>query len=208
MLVKIFAQGVTLMYLDRILLAITLRTKIFKMKQIRFILCLAGSIMFCSPRLTSLTANLRNEYNQTESDLQKIQFYLSDDVVFWREVRDGDAKIKDGTIKIRDGKKVEEVVFTRKTLAVFLFEPRLNQFAVSFETSDEKFLMFGPSKKRGADFVLLAADWKRDIGRISYDKKIYFRFDESAYSRLMVDLRAAKKLSVKCETVEGRTLDE
>ena len=79
-------------------------------------------------------------------------------MVLWREVRDGDAKIKDGTIKIRDGKKVEEVVFTRKTLAVFLFEPRLNQFAVSFETSDEKFLMFGPSKKRGADFVLLAAD--------------------------------------------------
>lgn len=177
------------------------------MKHLIFLLCLAGTIVSCSPRYTPFTANLRNEYQWTEKDLKSIQFYLSDDIVLWREVRDGDAKIKDGAIKIRDGKRVEEIVFPRRTPGVFLFEPKSNQFAVSFETSDEKFLMFGPSKRRGADFVLLAADWKRDVGRISYDNSIYFTSDESAYARLMVDLRAAKKLTVKRKTVEGRTLD-
>lgn len=177
------------------------------MVRLLFLSVLIMTLASCSPRLTPFTASLRNEYQWTDSDLKKIQFYLSDEIVLWREVKDGDAKIKDGAIKIRDGKKVEEIRFPRKTPCVYLFEPNSNRFAMGFESGDSQYLMFGPSKKRGSDFVLLAADWKKNLGKISYDNKIYFTTDESAYSRLLVDLRAAEKLTVKRKTVEGRTID-
>lgn len=177
------------------------------MKNMLFLAILIATLSSCSPKLTPFTANLRNEYQWTDKDLQKIQFYVSEDIVLWREVRDGDAKIDDGAIKIRDGKKVEEIRIPRRTPGVYLFEPKSDRFAIGFESGDEKYLMFGPSKKSGADFVLLAADWKKDRGQISYDNKIYFTPETSAYSRLLVDLRAAKKLTVKRKTVKGRTID-
>ncbi len=173
------------------------------MKQFLFLLALVSCLASCSPRLTPFTANLRNENNWTEKDLKKIQFYLSEEIVLWREIRDGDAKIDDGAIKIRNGRKVEEIRFPKRTPGVLIIEPRTNNFGIAFESGNSKYLMFGPTKNR-ADFVLLAADWKRDQGRISYGDKIYYTSDESAYARLLVDLRAAQKLTVKRKTVEGR----
>ncbi len=175
------------------------------MKQLLFLAALIATIASCSPRLTPFTANLRNEYQWSEKDLKKIQFYLSEEIVLWREIRDGDAKIDDGAIKIRNGKKVEEIRFPKRTPGVFIVEPKTNNFGIAFENGNSKYLMFGPSKKR-ADFVLLAADWKKDIGRISYGDRIYYTTDESAFARLMVDLRSAQKLSVKRKTVEGRKI--
>ena len=177
------------------------------MKQLLFFAVLIATLASCSPRLTPFTANLRNKYEWTDADLEKIQFYLSDDIILYREIKDGNAKIADGAIKIKNGRKVEEIKFPKRTPGVFVLEPKTNQFAISFETTDDnRYLMFGPSKKRGAEFVLLAADWKKDRGRISYNDKIYYTSDESAYASLMVDLTKARKLSVKRKTVKGRTI--
>lgn len=175
------------------------------MKQLLFLALLVATLASCSPRLTPFTANLRNEYQWSEKDLEKIQFYLSEEIVLWREINDGDAKIDDGAIKVRNGKKVEEIRFPKRTPGVFIIEPRTNNFGIAFENGNSKYLMFGPSKKR-ADFVLLAADWSKDVGRISYGDRIYYTTDDSAFARLMVDLRAAQKLSVKRKTVEGRKI--
>ncbi len=175
------------------------------MKHALLLMVLMGTLISCSPRLTPFTANLRNEYGWTDEDLKKIQFYLSDEIVLWREIRDGDAKISDGAIKIRNGKKVEEIRFPKRTPGVYLFEPKTNRFAISFETDDNKYLMFGPSRKR-AEFVLLAADWKKNTGKISYDDRIYTTNSNSAYASLMVDLRKARNLTVKRRTAKGRTI--
>lgn len=176
------------------------------MKNVLFIAVLLATLASCSPRLTPFTANLRNEYGWTDDDLKKIQFYLSDEIVLWREIKDGDAKISEGAIKIRNGKKVEEIRFPKRTPGVYLFEPNSNRFAISFETDDNKYLMFGPSKRR-AEFVLLAADWRKNTGKISYDDRIYTTNSSSAFTALMVDLRKAKDLTVKRRTAKGRTID-
>lgn len=175
------------------------------MKNLLFIAVLLATLASCSPRLTPFTSNLRNEYGWSDDDLQKIQFYLSDEIVLWRQVKDGDAKISQGTITVRNGKKVEEIRFPKRTPGVYLFEPKTNQFAISFESGDGKYLMFGPSK-RSSEFVLLAAGWKKNTGNISYDNKIFKTNSSSAYASLMVDLTKAQNLSVKRRTAKGRTI--
>jgi len=175
------------------------------MKQILFLTVLLATLASCSPKLTPFTSNLRNEYGWTDEDLQKIQFYLSDEIVLWRQIKDGEAKISNGTISVRNGKKVEEIRFPKRTPGVYLFEPKSNRFAIAFETSDDKYLMFGPSK-RSAEFVLLAADWNKNTGKISYDKKVYNTTRNSAYASLLVDLKKAKQLTVKRRTAKGRTI--
>ncbi|MEO1517587.1 MAG: hypothetical protein AAFV95_21365 [Bacteroidota bacterium] len=163
----------------------------------------------CSPKLTPFTQRLQNEQQWGERDLRKIQFYLSDNIVLRRKATAGDSKIESGEIKIVNGERVEEIVIPKGTPGVFLFHPndKKNRFAVSFESgSDGRYLMFGPNPRSGNRYVLLASEWKRRGGEVTYDGRRYFTPSSSAYAALMVDLKRTKKVSVRSRKAKGRTI--
>ena len=161
----------------------------------------------CSPRLSPFTQKLYEENDWAEEDLKRIQFYLSEDIILRREATSGRSTIQGGEIKMVDGKKVEEIVIRKGTPGLLLFTPKKNRFAVSFESgNDDRYLMFGPNPKAGNHYVLLASDWKRSRGKVSYDGKTYWTPNESAYAALLVDLKKVRKVSVKSRTAKGRTV--
>ncbi len=177
-------------------------------KNFLFLGLLLFTMNACSPRLSPFTQRLYNDNNWTESDLKSIQFYVSQDIILHREVNSGESTIESGEIKMVNGKKVEEVVVRKGTPGVVMFLPKKDRFAVSFENSaEDRYLMFGPNPKAGNRYVLLASDWKRRKGKISYDGKSYYTPSESAYAALMVDLKKVRKVSVKSRTAKGRKIE-
>ena len=160
----------------------------------------------CSKTLTSFTERMYDQQGWSEQQLKKIQFYLSDDIVLWRDAGSSKSALDNGTIKIIDGRKVQEVVFKEGTPGVFVFSPKKDQFAISFEATDDRFLMFGPSDKWSGRFVLLAKEWKKNRGKITYNGKIWNTSTESAYATLMVDLKKANKTQYNSKTVSGRKI--
>ncbi len=164
-----------------------------------------GLMLFssCSPRLTPFTQRLYDEYSWSDSELKRIQFYLSDDIRLTRDVGSEDSKIKGGKIRIKDGRKVEEIVFKEGTPGVLIYLPKENRFAVSFD-DDDRYLVFGPSKQYGGKYTLRAKDWKKQYGKITYGDKVYFTDNESAFTTLMVDIKKANKVNVNREKVGGR----
>lgn len=159
----------------------------------------------CGPTLRPFTQDLYDDYSWSDSQLKKIQFYLSDDIVLKREASGGSSEILDGEIKIIEGRKVEQVVIKKGTPGVFLFSPKSERFAVSFDaTSDEKYLMFGPSPKAGDRYVLMASEWKHRGGIVTYGGKKWKVNASSAWSTLMVDLKKINQTSVNRETATGR----
>ncbi len=184
------------------------------MKKITFILpiVLLGILLSsCSPKLTPFTENLYEENGWSERELKKIQFYVSKDIVLRRQASKGTSKIERGEIKIVDGKRVEEIVIRKGTPGVFLFQPREERFAISFESteSEDPYLIFGPSKKARGRYVLRAKDWDngRRGGKITYDGKTFYTPTESAYAVLMVDLKRIRDTKVKSRTAGGRKID-
>lgn len=170
-------------------------------------LFLVLAISSCSPNLTPFTQRLYEENKWSEADLRQIQFYLSEDIVLRRQVEGGSSEIIEGEIKMVDGKEVEEIVIEKGTPGVFLFTPKSNRFAVSFESdSDSRYLMFGPNPKNGNRYALLASSWKRRGGEVSYDGRKYRTTGDSAYAALMVDLKRIRKVSVKSRRAKGRTV--
>ncbi|MEL6989188.1 MAG: hypothetical protein AAGK97_15355 [Bacteroidota bacterium] len=167
-----------------------------------------GILLFssCSPQLSPFTERLQDEFDWSENELQQIQFYTSKDIVLQRDFSSGESTITGGKIRVINGREVEEVVIRRGTPGVLMFTPKENRFAVSFEEGDEKYLMFGPNPKAGGKFVLLAKDWRRNTGKVSYDGRIYNTPSSSAYANLMVDLKKLRKLSVKSRKAKGRTV--
>ena len=90
----------------------------------------------CTPTLSPFTERLYDENRWTDDELKRIQFYLSEDLVLRRQAKEGSSEITRGEIKMIDGKRVEEFIIRRNTPGVFLFSPKRDRFAVTFESKD------------------------------------------------------------------------
>jgi len=175
-----------------------------------FLLFILGSILSsCSPALTPFSQDLYEQNMWTENELKQIQFYLSEDIVLRREFEDGISEIVSGEIKMIDGKEVDEVKFRKGTPGVLLFMPKEKRFAISFEEGGkERFLVFGPSPKVRDRYVLMASEWKRSGGKVTYEGKKYDVDTHAAFASLLVDLEKVRKISVNSRTAQGRTVGQ
>lgn len=161
----------------------------------------------CSNRLSYFTQDLYERYRWTDDELKKIQFYVSNDIVLKRELTGGSSDIVSGKIKIEDGRRIEEVVIRKGTPGAFIFSPKNDRFAISFEDSNDRFLMFGPSPKYSDRFVLLASDWEKKRGSVTYDNKTWRVSSEAAFASLLVDLRKINKVDVNSRVAKGRKVN-
>lgn len=163
----------------------------------------------CGPTLSPFTQDLYREYRWNDYELERIQFYLSEDIVLQRNYSGGSSQIIAGEIKIVEGREVEEIVIRRGTPGVFLFSPKSNRFAISFESNDgDKYLMFGPNPKMGDRYALLGSEWNRRYGVVTYGGRRYRVDARSAYATLMVDLKKVRRVSRRSRTAAGRRVDQ
>ena len=165
-----------------------------------------GLISSCSPSLNYYTQTMHDDYRLSETELQSVQFYLSKDIILYRDLGINESMISEGKIKIVDGRKVEEIIFPKQTPGVLMFTPKQDRFAISFEEGEDSFLMFGPNKKAGGKFVLLAKEWDRRVGKVTYKGRTYNTNGQSAMAALLVDVDKAKKVSRKTKKVSGRKI--
>jgi len=181
------------------------------MKAIRYVLLLglvASMLSACNPKLSPFTQQLYRENGWSQEELRRIQFYLSESVVLRRNIGSGRSEIVSGEIKVVDGRRVDEVVIPRGTPGVFLFSPKENRFAISFEDrGDDRYLMFGPNPNSGNRYKLLASDWNRNRGIVTYDGRRYQVSSNDAMAGLLVDLKKTRRVSVKSRTARGRKVD-
>lgn len=182
------------------------------MKKSIYILCAFSFILFmssCSRELRPFTSNVLQEGRWSDTELGKIQFYLSDDIVIRRNLTEGVNEISSGgAIKIVKGEKVEEVRIPRGTPGVFLFRANDDHFAIGFDAAnDKRYLMFGPNPKRQGSYVLLASEWKNRLGKVRYDNRFFFTDEPSAMAALLVDLRKIRSVEINSKTERGRRVE-
>ncbi len=160
----------------------------------------------CSRNLSYFTENLYDDFKWSEEELKTIQFYLSEDIRLVRVSENGQSDIEDGQITIRDDRRVNEVIIRKGTPGTLVFAGNSNRFAVSFDKDADKYLMFGPNAKVRGRYVLLAKNWKKNGGVISYGNQLYRTGSQSAYAALMVDIKSAQKSIKKTSTASGRKI--
>ena len=160
----------------------------------------------CGPKLSPLTQRLVEEEQWAEPELQRIQFYLSEDLVLTRELRSGGTTITQGRVKMLDGRQVEELVFRARTPGVYTFSPKTNRIAVSFEGNDNNFLVFGPNPKNGNRYTLMARDWTRRSGTVTYAGREWRVSASDAFTNLLIPIKSTRKRDVNGRVVGGRKL--
>ena len=174
-----------------------------------FALIFSGFLIGCSPSLSPFTERLKQEQGWQIEELSKIQFYLSEDVILRRQIAAGSSEIISGEIKIVDGRKIEEIFIKEGTPGILVEQPKKNRIGISFEDGfDDRYLMFGPNPKRGGRYVLLASDWDKRKGTITYDgRKYYISLQDGGSAILEVDLKKSTRTKVNSRTAGGRKID-
>jgi hypothetical protein len=172
-----------------------------------FLLTILVLLSSCSSNLKPFTQRVYNDFNWTDSEIESIQFYISEDIRLWRDSGGEASTIKNGKVRVVDGREIEEVIIKKGTPGVVVFSPKENRFAVSFNDDDEAYLMFGPNEKANGRYVLLAKEWKNRRGKVTYNGVVYNTDVNSAYSALLFDIKAARKRNYNSTVVSGRRVD-
>ncbi len=167
------------------------------------VLCLAA----CSPRLSPLTTELRQQNSWSDEELKQIQFYLSEDIVLSKQRSQGSTAIVQGRVRVEDGREIEEVVFKRGTPGLALFTPKDGHLAIGFDANDDsRYLVFGPNPKQSGRYTLLASDWKRTSGKVKYAGSQWDVSSVHANANLLFDLRRQGSTQYEVERPSGRRL--
>jgi hypothetical protein len=170
------------------------------------LLCATFLFTGCGPRLAPFTQQLYTDQGWGEEDLRRIQFYLSEDVTLQRALRKDRTLIRNGTVKVIDGREVEQIVFRRNTPGVFTFSPKTQRVAITFEEDNDNFLVFGPNPKNGDRYTLLASDWKRSSGTVTYAGREWTVSSADAYANLLIPLKRIREGDTRGRVVGGRKL--
>lgn len=175
------------------------------------LLALAAFSLFtsCSPQLSVFDRKLYEDQKWSDDDLKRIQFYLSEDLTIYRYLDDGGGTtITSGQIKMVDGRKTEQIYFPNGTPGVFLFRPKDEHFAISFENKgDTHYLTFGPNPKYGGQYMLLASEWDRRSGKVTYAGQKFYTTSQEI-PRLLVDLKRENRNTTEGRTAGGRTVKQ
>lgn len=165
------------------------------------------SIPSCK-NLVPYTDALRKQNNWSDAEIQRIQFYTSEEIVLYRELVSGSTQIVSGKIKKMNGREIEEVVIKRKTPGVVTEIPKEGKMYVSFEIGDSYYLTFGINPEQRGRYVLLAKEWtKGGIGKVTYNGVEFQASPSSAAAHLMVDMRRSSKENMDARVARGRKVD-
>jgi hypothetical protein len=103
---------------------------------------------------------------------------------------------------------MDEVFIPAGTPGVYIFSPKRNRFAISFEQGAEGlYLMFGPNPKMGDRYALLASNWGRSAGTVTYGGEKFRVSSRSAFASLLVDLKKVARESRQSRVAGGHVVD-
>ena len=171
-----------------------------------YLFTLSLFVVSCSPTYSYFTDDLYREQHWSQEEIQRVQFYLSKDIVLSRTIAEDQSNIKDGKINIQNNSREELVVVKSGTPGTLVIMPKENRFGISFENDDKAYLMFGPNPKLNNQYCLLAQEWQADHGEVHYKDELYHVNAESADACLMIDLKSTGNEEHVNQIASGRKL--
>lgn len=181
-----------------------------KKTQSLFYVALIAATGFLSSCATYIpfTNEDRVKYSLDEAKLKKLQYYISTDVTLQRGEKSNESQEldKDGKLIIASSASVDNVLITGKTPGVCVKVIDDNKIAISFDSDDNKYLVFGDPNNRGR-YNLMGAEWVNGQGKINYGDKVYYVMPGGAGAYLKFELKKVKKFKQSSTKAKGRTVN-
>jgi hypothetical protein len=150
----------------------------------------------------------RTRYNFTNSDLKKMQFYISREVTIQRgEKGENNQQIdEDGKLVVSTSASIDEITIDAKTEGICVKVLDGNKLAISFWDEDSKYLVFGDPNNRGR-YTIMGATWKNGKGKINFDGKVYYIMPGGAGAYLKFEKVNKKDYKKTTSKAKGRKVN-
>jgi len=163
-----------------------------------------GSLLISScNNLIYFTEDIRNNLNENQLEVEKVQFYNSEKIILKRSLSKEETQIAKGTILLEDGHYFEEIIIPKRTKGIVV-KKGSEYLKIAFETGDNRNLRFVINDDK---YYQISADsWKNDYGCISYDTTTYFVIPGSSSTLLMVNKEYISNFEKNRRTLKGRSV--
>ncbi len=175
-------------------------------KNVLIVLCivLAG----CASNRVPVSDYLRQQFALQETQLQKLQVYVSENIVLERVTDTSGADIEAGELKVF-GEKIEQVIISKKTPGIIL-EATDAWVKVSF--SEGTWLYFGSIATDGNDpwggkYALFAEKWSGGVGYLNFNGYEYRAIKSSSKAVLEIRQNDLQKKVVEKNKLQGVELE-
>ena len=161
----------------------------------------------CATGRIPFTQHLRDRYGLEESDLKKLQYYVSGDITLQRGFRREEGEISSTHRLVQKEEGVVEEVFIAAGTPGIATEVGPTSLAVSFEPG--RSLAFGsPSDDRDPErkYTLSARRWADYYGELSYDGKTFHAVPGSGHVWLEVRAESLDTVKKKRKVLPGMTM--
>ena len=155
---------------------------------------------------TRFSPKLVSDYNLSDKDLSKIQFYVSGEIVLRKEKSglNDSLKIKNGEVITKKEDVLEKITIPINTPCTF--ESRFTEdiLTISFENGNDRTLFF--AKNTIADcFSISAIEWDdENTGKILYAGKLYLTNNGNVF--LNIKAKSIRKITRRTKVVSGRKI--
>jgi hypothetical protein len=150
------------------------------------------------------TDALKEEFDLTPTNLTKIQFFTSSQIILERNAESGNQSTgSDGALVVNSSKTQDRIIIPTNTKCVFEKVGTSNDIQVRFEVGTGKILKFATRPTQTTGRYYLVADWKNNVGTLEYGNETYTLASGSSSAYLQVVLRKLQRTKRKDRIVRG-----
>lgn len=154
----------------------------------------------CSPKFTPVTDSFVKKYQE---HLGEISFYTSGPILMTSDSTSREVKTKKGILYDYEGNIVEQILIPKGTPGRFVFSPKEDRIAITFNNDEEMYNMFGPNPKKKSYYTLLGEEFSKNVGKVTFNNKKYFIAAETGLVFLEANLKKIEKLKIKTTVLKG-----
>jgi hypothetical protein len=151
------------------------------------------------------TDKLKEEYDLTENNMKKVQFYTSTTIILQKsKTSGGQGTTADGTLVTTSNSQEDRVIIPVNTKCIFDKFGENQEVFIRFETGVGKTLKYALRQNQSNGKYYLVANWKAEKGgEVSYGNETYYATSESGNSYLMVVVKKLNRNKRKDRVVKG-----
>jgi len=137
----------------------------------------------CTDKIV-FTQDLRNSIEVKRLDLNKVQFYNSDEIVLRRELSRDSAMLAMGELKFEKGQIIDEVVIKRETPGTCEKYDK-KSISIAFEEGEGKLIRFVKEEKSNT-YVLYMVPDAQNYGTLDFDSLRFYVRKGGANAKLLI----------------------
>ncbi|MBI2258465.1 MAG: hypothetical protein HYU67_06155 [Flavobacteriia bacterium] len=173
------------------------------MKKILLLFFVFFLLFSCGVKIP-FTEELKTKYELEESNLKKIQFYISSTMILVRSNNQENKGTEDGKLVDAQNKVENRIIIPSGTKCILESIEDDETYIVRFEPGSNKVLRFKTRKGNSNGRLYLDAKWDgQKGGEIDYGNLVYYATPESGSAMLLVITKKLVKTKRKDRVVKG-----